>query len=364
MLTKWENDILFPVLNRTINALEKDLQCHIEQMIEKVCVDIKQLFIKIVKKQQKVAYITFHIMRKDILDGVYQYRVFLYDKNWYLTKGEQIGVLDSYFVYQYYDAFLKEILLQSNCYRSVFSVPELEMFAMRQLKLFHYHFVEVLRYAMNDITESEIYYKLKKEQHFEIQSGAYYESCDKLYQEDIEKDYGKWRRQFLEQEKKSFCFADLKGIDLKGFSAIDVDLRYADCRRSELQSVNFSNSNLQGARFQKSNLKQSNFTQTVINSVCFDCADLQQSCFEQAISAIDTVLLFKVHFAYYYTSFRGSCLREASFKKANLKWVDFREADIAGIDFTDAVLEQCIFSREQLKQIYLTEQQKQQIKIE
>lgn len=363
MFKKWENDVMFPILNDSINALEKELQCHIETIIEKVSTDVKQILNKIVQqqKQQKAAYITFHIMRKDILDSIYQYRIFLYDKNWYLTKGEQIDILDSYFIYQYYDIFWKEVLKQSNSYRSIFSIPELEMFAMRQLKIFHYHFVEVLRYAMNDITESEIYYKLKKEQHFEIQSGAYYESCDKLFQEDIDKDYGKWRKQFLEQQNKSFCFADLKGINLKEITATDTDLRYTDFRRSELQSIDFGDSNVQGARFQKSNLKHSNFLKAIINAACFDYANLQYACFDEAISAINTFAIFKVHFAYYFTSFHGACLKNASFKKANLKYVDFREADITGADFTDAILENCLFSSEQLKQITLTQQQKQQI---
>ncbi len=233
---------------------------------------------------------------------------------------------------------------------------------MKQLNIFHYFFVEILRYAMNELTESDAYYKLKKAEHLEIQSGEYFEPCDKLYQQDTEIDYGKWKRQFLKQEDKNFCFADLKGIDLKGISANDVDLRYADVRQSDLQSIDLKGSNLQGARFQKSNLKQSNLEQTILNYACFDDADLQGTCFNNAITELDNILfMLKIYSAYCYTSFKRCRLKNASFKNAVLKYADFREADIENVDFTNAVLEKCIFSRQQLKQIVLTKQQKKQI---
>lgn len=363
MLKKWEKDIMYPTLNHTISALEEQLQCHIEQIIQKVCKEIEILFDSITQQQQKIAYITFHLMRKDILDNVYQYRLFIYDKSWYLKKGQEIGTLDSSFIYDYYDTFLKEVLLKSNAYRCVFSIPELEMFAMRQLKIFHYHFVEVLRYAMNYITESEAYYKLKKEQHIEIQSGAYYEHCDKLYQEETEKDYGKWRRQFLKQENKQFRFADLKGINLKGIDARDVNLEYADVRKSDLQSIQLENSSLQGIRLQKTNLQGANLQKTILNYACFEYADLQQVCFDEAFTILSNVLTLKIHFPYHYVSFRNCCLKNASFKRVVLCYADFRQADITGVDFTDAFLEQCMFTKEQLKQITLTSEQKRQINI-
>ncbi len=365
MLKKWENEVMFPILNHTISELEKYLQCHLEQIIKKVCMDIETLFDKAAKasEQQKIAYITFHLMRKDILDGIYKYRMFIYDKSWYLKKGQQIDTLDSSFVYDYYDTFLKEVLLKSNAYRSVFCIPELEMFAMRQLEIFHYHFVEVLRYAMNYVTESEAYYKLKKEEHIEIQSGAYYEHCDRLYQEDMEKDYGKWRRQFLKQEDKQFRFADLRGIDLKEVDAKDVNLEYADIRKSDLQLINLENSDLQGIRLQKTNLQGANLQKTILNYACFEYADLQQVCFDEAITLLSNVFGLKIHLPYQYVSFRNCCLKNASFKRVALCYADFRQADITGADFTDAFLEQCMFSKQQLNQITLTPEQKKQIHI-
>ena len=366
MLNKWENEVMFPILNHTISALEEQLQCHIEQVIQNVCMDIEMLFNKVAEQQeqkQKIAYITFHLMRKDILDGIYQYRLYVYDKSWYLKRGQEIGTLDSRFIYDYYDVFLKEVLLKSNAYRSIFSIPELEMFAMRQLKIFHYHFVEVLRYAMNDIIESEAYYKLKKEEHIEIQSGAYYERCEKLYQEDKQKDYGKWRRQFLEQQDKQFRFADLKGIVLKEIDAKDVNLEYADIRKSDLQSINLENSDLQGIRLQKANLQKANLQKTILNYACFEYANLQQACFDEAITLLSNVFTLKIHLPYQYVSFRNCCLKNASFKRVVLCYADFRKADITGADFTDAFLEQCMFSKEQLKQITLTAEQKKQINI-
>ena len=164
MYQKWENEILFPTLQNTVFIMQKEIQQNIEQIQKTICAEIEKLFYKAAKKQceQKINYITFHIMRQDILEGIYQYHLFLYDEDWYLKKGKEIGVLDSYVIYHYYHQFYNEVLLKSNTYRSVFSIPEMEMFTMKQLNIFHYFFVEILRYAMNELTESDTYYKLKK----------------------------------------------------------------------------------------------------------------------------------------------------------------------------------------------------------
>ena len=367
-LKKWEKEVMFPALNQAVSTMEKALQRDIEQILEEVCSNIEELFNQAVKQQkegQRAADMIFHLMRRDILKGICQYWLSVYDKSWYLKRGEEIGVLNSRFIYDYYDAFWKEILMKSGVYTSVFSVAELEFFAMRQLEIFHYYFVEVLRYAMNRVTEGEAYYKLKKEEKLELQSGTYYEACDKLYQQETEKDYGKWKRQFLNGEEKKFCFADLKGIDLKGVSAVGVDLRYADLRKSNLQGIDLESSILQGTRFQRANLKQANFEKAILNYACFEYADLQGACFDKAVTAFDTMFYtIKMQSAYQKISFRKSCLKEASFRGANLRYVDFREADLEGADFTEAFLEQSIFSQNQMKQIDLTNEQKQQIRID
>ena len=364
MLQKWENEIMFPLLENIVCAMQKEIQQNIEQIQKSVCADMEKLLEQAAHKlcEQKAHYITFHIMRQDVLEGVCQYHLILYDESWYLKKGREIGVLDSHVIYDYYNTFYKQLLLQSNAYRCVFSIPELEMFAMKQIGVFHSHFVEILRYAMNGLTESDAYYQLKKADHLEIQSGEYYEPCDKLYQQETEIDYGKWKRQFLKQQNNHFCFADLRGIELKGVCANGADLRYADIRKSDLQYIDLRGSDLQGARFQKSNLKQSNFKQTILNYACFDAADLQGACFDYAVTELNTIIfMMKFHSAYCYTSFKDCCLKNASFQNAVLKYADFRGADMTNVDFTNAVLEKCIFSKKQLNEMNLTKQQKNQI---
>ncbi len=144
MYQKWENEILFPTLQNTVFIMQKEIQQNIEQIQKTICAEIEKLFYKAQQCEQKINYITFHIMRQDILEGIYQYHLFLYDEYWYLKKGKEIGVLNSNVIYHHYNQFYNEILLQSNTYRSIFSIPELEMFAMKQLNIFHYFFVEIL----------------------------------------------------------------------------------------------------------------------------------------------------------------------------------------------------------------------------
>ena len=365
MLQKWKKEILFIALQNSIADLEQYLQCHIQQILQNVYCDIDVILKNIVESQndQKIAYMTFHLMRKDILDGIYQYRVFLYDNDWYIKRGKQVATLDSSFIYQYYDAFCKEVFQKSNQYNHYFSIPEIEMFIMQNLEVFHYYFVEVLRYVMHGISESDTYYKIKKEQMFEIQSGEYYEPCDKIYQEQMEKDYGKWKREL--SQNVVWCFEDLQGIECNGMTAMEGDFRYTNFKRSDLQYINMQNSILMGARFQYCNMMYADLKQTVLNYACFDYANLECACFDNASTMIENILygMVKVKPAFYGISFQKSNLKNASFKYAVLKYADFREADLTNVDFTDAVLEQCLFSKRHMIQIHLSEQQKKQIKI-
>ncbi|MEY8320679.1 pentapeptide repeat-containing protein [Lachnospiraceae bacterium 46-61] len=367
MLQKWKKEILFTTLQHTIADLEKYLQCHIQQILKNVYCDIDAILKNIVENQneQKVAYITFHLMRKDIIDGIYQYRVFLYDNSWYIKRGQQLGTLNSSFIYQYYDAFCKQVFQKSNEYRHYFSIPEIEMFIMQNLEVFHYYFVEILRYVMNDISESDNYYKIKKEQTLEIQSGEYYEPCDKIYQEQTEKDYGKWKRELLKQQNVIWSFEDLQGIDCNGMTAIEADFRYTNFKRSDLQYINMQNSILMGARFQYCNMMYADLKQTVLNYACFDYANLEGACFDYAITMLDNILygMVKVKPAFYIISFQKCNLKYASLKGVVFKYADFRGADLTNADFTDAVLEQCLFSAQHMNQTHFSEQQKKQIKI-
>lgn len=358
-IEKWQKEVFSMALKNAEKMLTDYLQSHAEQIIKQVCQNLCNIFENISRKQQyKAAYITFHLMRKDILDGIYQYRVFLYNDSWYLKPGQQIDVLDTRFVYDYYELFYKDLIQNSIAFRSFLSVAEIEIFAMRALETFHGYVVDILRYAINDVLEQDCYYKIQKEQVLEIQSGEYYESCDKIYKEVQEIDYGKWRREFKKGENKLFLFEDLRGIELTNISAMGTDCRYTNFQKSDLKGTSFQNAILIGTRFQHSNMKYANFEATLLNYARFDDADLEGACFEKSITMFDTLFdMIEMKKAFCAVSFVKSCLKNANFKSAYFQYADFRGADLTDADFTGALLENCIFSEEP----NLTEEQKKHI---
>ncbi len=111
MYQKWENEILFPILQETVFIMQKEIQQNIEQIQKTICTEIEKLFYKAPQCEQKINYITFHIMRQDILEGIYQYHLFLYDEYWYLKKGKEIGILNSNVIYHHYNQFYCKVIL-------------------------------------------------------------------------------------------------------------------------------------------------------------------------------------------------------------------------------------------------------------
>lgn len=63
MFQKWESEILFPILQETVFIMQKEIQQNIEQIQKTVCTEIEKLFYKVQQCEQKINYITFHIMR-------------------------------------------------------------------------------------------------------------------------------------------------------------------------------------------------------------------------------------------------------------------------------------------------------------
>ena len=58
MFQKWENEILFPILQDIVFIMQNEIQQNIEQIQKTICTEIEKLFYKAQQCEQKINYIS------------------------------------------------------------------------------------------------------------------------------------------------------------------------------------------------------------------------------------------------------------------------------------------------------------------
>lgn len=61
MFQKWENEILFPILQDIVFIMQNEIQQNIEQIQKTICTEIEKLFYKAQQCEQKINLSLIHI---------------------------------------------------------------------------------------------------------------------------------------------------------------------------------------------------------------------------------------------------------------------------------------------------------------
>jgi uncharacterized protein YjbI with pentapeptide repeats len=145
---------------------------------------------------------------------------------------------------------------------------------LEQLEPFHKYVVELMRFSLLDVLETEEYQRIHKEDSFELQAGEYYELCDIIHIEQKKKNLLKIKKELEQSQGQSCCFHDFREIDLSGLSYRNRDLRYVDFRQSNLDRIKLSNSLLMGTKFKNCSMKGAVLMVSMIHDASFEKADL------------------------------------------------------------------------------------------
>ena len=124
-LTEFKTKIVYPYVNEILMQMNMDFQTQKDELKEGYLEAVKQIFKEVQEYNQrfnkKVAYLSFALLRTNILYGKYIYEAHVYDEDWCFKDYEKIGELDgSYFfrplkeIEKYLQCFLQALFPQ-NC---------------------------------------------------------------------------------------------------------------------------------------------------------------------------------------------------------------------------------------------------------
>lgn len=366
LLTTFTEKEVEPLLMQVLAELEVSFQQN-KEPLKKAVVESFRVICKNIeenKDSMEVGFMIYTLLRTKILQRDYQYVVMIYDKEWYLHDGVEVGTLDVSFIFGYFERFWQELLKASKKYILQISIVDVEHMVLNYLEPFHEYVLELLRYSLIEVTETEAYKLLNKAALFQIQSGEYYEPCDLVHIEGQEKNVLQIRKWLKENERSTYCFQDFKEMDFKDLTYSNCDLRYTDFRGSDLEGINLRISLLIGTKFKGCGMKGANLMTSMIHNANFEQADLTEANLQYCVAFVgkNEMNEWKT-VGFTGTSFKGSNLKRASFKGATLSQVDFRGACLEEADFEEATLYGSLFTSEQIKQCRFTEKQLEQMKI-
>jgi hypothetical protein len=150
---------------------------------EEVC---KQAIV-LQEKQLKgdIKYIYISLLRTSILNNKGEYRIDLYDENWFLDKAENSINIDLNFIYVPLFDFIKELKEKKNQYGRTITDMDIENIMLREVYKFHVLAVEFLKGLIDNFIKISSYEEMRKAEDIRILAGEYMDEAEIIYPQKL-----------------------------------------------------------------------------------------------------------------------------------------------------------------------------------
>ncbi len=146
---------------------------------EEVCKQAVALQEKRLKGEIK--YIYFSLLRTSILENKGEYRIDLYDENWFLDKSDTSINMDLNFIYVPLFDFIKELKEKKTQYGRTITDMDIEDIMLREVYKFHVLTVEFLKNMVEKFITTSAYEAMEKADGIKILAGEYMDNAEIIY---------------------------------------------------------------------------------------------------------------------------------------------------------------------------------------
>lgn len=177
------------VADRWINAflevdeLYKSNKTSIEETLTLTFNEVCKQAIDLQEKQLKgkIKYIYISLLRTSILENKGEYRIDLYDENWFLDKEETSINMDLNFIYVPLFEFIKELKEKKTEHGRIITDMDIENIMLREVNKFHVLAVEFLKEIVKKFINTPSYENVKKTADIIIFAGEYMDEAAIIY---------------------------------------------------------------------------------------------------------------------------------------------------------------------------------------
>ncbi len=332
--------------------------------IEKGIIEnLKEMFLKIKEPQdcdnkKYISFITYSILRTEILNNQSLCSVSAYGSEWYLDNKPVEIYYDAGWLFEHIHTFQKKLL--SIRKRFVGQVSSLEVLKIKFVivDIYKTYLTLALRNAFENIEEMDEFKAIRKDDRFSIQVGEYMDFTESVFLLDENSkvdDTTKYRLE-SEQELKS-THEYFKGLDIAYGNYKEKNMSYTRFIECDLTESEFSNSLLIGTKFYESDMHNVDFENCILWYANFEKSNLRRANFTNINNqfVIDKSLFdIPIHKP---LNFKNTFLSLANFKNANLIYADFTGARLNETNFEGAKLDGAKIPEKYKDKLNLTEEQ-------
>ncbi|WML33896.1 hypothetical protein [Clostridium sp. OS1-26] len=179
VVDRWINEFL------EIDEMYKSDKDAIEENLISTFDEVCRQAIGLQEKQLKggIKYIYFSLLRTSILENRGEYRIDLYDKNWFLDKEECSINIDLNFIFDSIFKHREELKEKKKEYGKNITDMDIENIMLKEIDKYHVLAVEFLKGMIERFTETSSYAEMKKTEDIMILAGEYMDATEAIYPE-------------------------------------------------------------------------------------------------------------------------------------------------------------------------------------
>ena len=311
---------------------------------QSVCSEVVRLQSK--QSLSAISYLGYTMLYTDFIKRHYVSEVWAYGDEWFGDKNQHIvGEYDVSPLFVYFDELWDRLLSARKGYAGKATAQEIVAFMMEVLPDFYSYFTNTVRFAITECVDKSPFTDILKNDSFQIGVGEYMAGTEPVFTESKNKDAAQLASWFEKRLEGEYVACDCSGLDFSGKSFAGTDFRYAQFRRSCLDSASLQGSELIGANFREASMGKCCLDGSFIHEADFSRAILKGASFVSAKGGTGLPDAEKWQFVGFLpVNFRHADLTGANFRGADLAGADFAGAVLEGADFTGAVLDGAIFS--------------------
>lgn len=166
-----------------VDEMYKADEAAIEENLIGAFEDVCKKAIEFQEKQLKgeIKYIYFSLLRTSILENNGEYRIDLYDENWFLDKAETSISIDLNFIYVPLFDFIKELKEKKKEYGRTITDMDIENIMLREVYKFHVLAIEFLKNMVRKFITAPAYEAMRKADDIKILAGEYMDEVEIIY---------------------------------------------------------------------------------------------------------------------------------------------------------------------------------------
>ncbi|MCY6355718.1 hypothetical protein [Clostridium sp. ZS2-4] len=176
---RWVDEFL--KIDETYKSHRNSIEENLISTFNEVCKQAVYLQEKQLKGEIK--YIYFSFLRTSILENKGEYRIDLYDENWFLDKEECSMNIDLNFIFDSNFRHMEELKEKKKEYGRNITDMDIESIILREADKYHILAVEFLKGVIEKFIETPFYKEMSKAEDIMILAGEYMDETEIIYPE-------------------------------------------------------------------------------------------------------------------------------------------------------------------------------------